>query len=299
MREIPLPEPGPGQVRVAVYASGVNPVDAFTRLDGAWAGVQPPVVLGYDVSGVVDAVGPGVSDFSVGDEVFYMPELRGNPHGSYAEYHVADATIVARKPAGLSHVEAAAIPLAGGTAYEVVARRLAIRQGEWLLIHAAAGGVGGFAVQIAVARGARVIGVASARNHDLLSELGAAACIDYTTQDVAEAARRAAGSEIDAAADFLGGDAILRSLPALRARGRVATIAGISGDTYPLCDLNLTAHFVLVRCDRSALEALSAMVADGTLRPIVDEVLLLEEVQQAHRRLESGHGRGKVVLRVR
>jgi NADPH2:quinone reductase len=118
MHELERPEPGCGEVLVRVVASAVNPVDAKLRADGGWAKLDPPVILGYDVAGIVEEVGPGISDFKIGDEVYYTPEIFGNPHGSYADYNVASAAIVARKPTGLSFVEASAIPLAGGTVWE-------------------------------------------------------------------------------------------------------------------------------------------------------------------------------------
>src|SRR4051812_16639480 len=148
-REVPTPAPGPGEVLVRVIASGTNPVDAKLRADGSWAGLTPPVILGGDVAGVVEQVGPGVRDLAAGDEVYYSPEVFGNQSGSYAEYNVAPAAEVARKPANLSFVEAAAVPLAGGTAWEAVVRRLKVTVGETVLIHGGAGGVGSFAVQIA------------------------------------------------------------------------------------------------------------------------------------------------------
>lgn len=298
VREIEGPAPGPGQVRVAVHAAGTNPVDTGNRQDGAWAGIRPPVVLGYDVSGVVEAVGSDVVDFAPGDEVFYMPDFLGNPWGGYAEYHVAEAAIVARKPHSLSHVEAAALPLAGGTAYAVVAGRLAVQRGEWLLIHGAAGGVGSLAVQIAVARGARVIAVASAHHHSVLRDLGAEACIDYHDRDVAQEARQIAGA-VDAVADFVGGDTVARSLVALRPYGCAASITSLSGDLDLALDRNVTIHGVLVRPDRTVLDLLREMVEAGTVRPLVDAVLPLERAAEAHRRLESRHGRGKVILQVR
>lgn len=299
LRTIATPEPGSGQIRVLVCACGTNPVDAWNRRDGSWAKIEPPVVVGYDVAGVVDAVGSGVSEFAPGDEVCYMADFLRNPWGGYAEYHVANASIVARKPQHLSFIEAAAIPLAGGTAYEVIARRLAVQPGEWLLIHGAAGGVGSFAVQIAVARGARVIASASAARHDVLYQLGVAACIDYTHQDVPSAAQAVAGGKLEAVADFVGGDTIARSLPALRPYGRAATIVSLAGDLDLALDLNITLHGVLVRPDRTLLEALWELVSTGRLRPIIDQILPLEKAAEAHRRLESGHGQGKVVLKVR
>ena len=138
-RDVERPEPGPGEVLVRIFASSVNLVDTKFRADGGSAGLEPPVILGADISGVVEEVGPGVMDFAPGDEVYYTPEIVGpNSNGAYAEYHVAPASIVAKKPASLSHEEAAAVPLAGGTAYEAIVRRLAVRVGETVLIHGGA-----------------------------------------------------------------------------------------------------------------------------------------------------------------
>jgi len=186
--EWPRPQAGPGEVLVAVRASGTNPVDAKLRVSGTWAGLEPPVVLGYDAAGVVEAVGPGVGDFKPGDEVFYTPNIHGTRLGTYAEYNVVPASIVALKPRRADFVTAAAIPLAGGTAYEAIVRRLDVRPGETVLIHGGAGGVGSFAVQLARLAGARVLATASARHLETLRELGADVAIDYRAQDVAQVA---------------------------------------------------------------------------------------------------------------
>lgn len=299
LREVVCPEPGPGQVRVAIYAAGTNPVDTHNRRDGSWAGLYPPVIPGSDASGIIDAVGPGVTTFAPGAEVFYMTDFLHNPRGTYAEYQVVDAALIARKPPALTYVEAAALPLAAGTAYETIIRRLALTQGEWVLMFGAAGGVGSLALQIATAQGAQVIAVARSHHHGLLSELGAVACLDYTTQDVVAEAQAIAGRKLDALADFVGGETVARSLPALRPYGRVASIAGISGDLDQLLDLNLTLHGILVRPERTRLLALDELIASGRLHPIIDHVLPLEEAAQAHHRLETGHGQGKIVLAVR
>ena len=157
-RDVEKPYPGPGEVLVRVVAAGTNPVDAKFRAAGDSIGLEAPIVLGADISGVVEEVGAGVTDLEPGDEVYYTPEVFGpGSNGAYAEYHAAKADIVAKKPASLSHEEAAAVPLAGGTAYEAIVRRLAVRVGETVLIHGGAGGVGSFAVQIAKAAGARVL----------------------------------------------------------------------------------------------------------------------------------------------
>src|SRR5260221_13122210 len=142
LREVALPEPGPGQVRVAISAAGTNPVDAQNRQDGSWADVHPPVIPGCDASGVIDVVGPGVRRFAPGDEVFYMVDFLHNASGTYAEYQVVDAALIARKPQSLTHVEAAALPLAAGKAYEKIIPPPAPTRGESGVVYRGARGVG-------------------------------------------------------------------------------------------------------------------------------------------------------------
>jgi NADPH:quinone reductase len=299
LRDWPQPEPAAGELLVAVHAAGVNPVDAENRADGAWAEIQPPVIPGYDFSGVVEALGDGAGDVAVGDEVFGALPVRVTRSGSYAEYVAVSGEIVALKPDRLSHAEAAAAPVAACTAYESL-RRLRLEAGEWLFVHGAGGGVGTFAVQIATAMGARVLAVASARHHRLLGELGAEACVDYTAEDVGEAVRRIAGGEVDAVADFVGGPALASSLPLLRERGRVVEIVELAGDLELLLDRNQDFHGVLFNpANPEPLRDVAAELAAGQLRPVVSEVLPLERAAEAHRRLEAGHQQGKLVLEVR
>lgn len=299
-RDVERPEAGPGEVLVRVISSGTNPIDAKLRADGSFAGLEPPVILGSDVSGVVEEVGAGVSDLAPGDEVYYTPEIFGpGSNGGYAEYHVARAGIVARKPSSLSHEEAAAVPLAGGTAYEALVRRLAVRVGETVLIHGGAGGVGSFAVQIARSAGARVIATAGPDNQETLNDLGAHVPVDYTRTDVAEAAlEETGGAGVDAVFDCVGGSTVVESIPATKPFGRLATILGAQGDLTPLYANNQTLHGVLLLRERARLEEMSLLLERGQMRPVVDEVLELGRVGEAHGRLDSGHGRGKVVLRV-
>ncbi|MDQ4059824.1 MAG: zinc-binding dehydrogenase, partial [Pseudomonadota bacterium] len=222
--QLDRPKPGASEVLVRVVASGTNPVDAKIRQAGSWAQISFPAVLGYDVAGVVEDVGAGVTELRVGDEVFYTPEIFGNSRGSYAEFNVAPARIVAKKPAGLSHVEAAGIPLAGGTAWEAVVRRLAVRPGETVLIHGGAGGVGSFAVQFAKVAGARVIATASQANLSFVASLGADVVIDYRGSDVAERVlHETGGAGVHASFDTVGGNVPL-SPEATRPFGRIATI---------------------------------------------------------------------------
>ncbi|QRK11060.1 zinc-dependent alcohol dehydrogenase family protein [Archangium violaceum] len=298
VRDVPTPTAGPGQVLVRVIASGTNPVDAKLRQDGTWAGLQPPVVLGYDASGVIEQVGPGVTDFKPGDEVFYTPEIFHNPLGTYAELNVVGTGIIARKPQGLSHEEAAAIPLACGTAWDALVRRLQVRVGETVLIHGGSGGVGSFAVQIAKAMGARVIATAGAGNQETLRQLGADLAIDYQREDVARIALRETGGQgVDAVFDTVGKN-VIPSIPATRPFGRIATILGFSGDVSAFYPRNITLHGVFLTRERRRLEEMTPLIERKQVRPLVERVIPLEQVAEAHRRLDSGHGRGKLVLSV-
>ncbi len=295
LREVERPEPGPGEILVRVFASGTNPVEAKIRQGVAIPDLELPAVLGGDVSGVVAAVGPGVTDFAEGDEVFYTPEMASRL-GSYAELNVVSAAIAAPKPRGLSHVEAAAIPLAGGTAWEAIVRRLAVRPGETVLVHAGAGGVGSFAVQFAVAAGARVLATAGPDNQDLLRDPGAVP-IDYHGADPVEAAfEHTGGQGADAVLDLVGGENVAKSSAAARAFGRIATVLPPKGELRSLYQRNQQLHGILLTRERRRLEELTPLFERGQARPVVDQVLPLDRVRQAHERLDSGHGRGKTVL---
>ena len=299
-RDVEKPQAGPGEVLVRVVAAGTNPVDAKFRAMGDSMGQQAPTVLGADVSGVVEDAGPGVTDFAPGDEVYYSPELFGpGSNGSYAEYNVAPAAIVAKKPASLSHEEAAAVPLAGGTAYEALIRRMQIRVGETVLIHGGAGGVGSFAIQIAKAAGARVFATAGPQNQETLKALGADVALDYTQGGLTEAVLGDSGGlGVDAVFDTAGGDTIINSVAYAKPFGRLATILGTEGDLTPLYLKNQTLHGVFLTRERARLDELTLLIERGQVKPFVDEVLPLEQVGKAHERLDSGHGRGKIVLRV-
>ncbi len=298
VRQVEKPAAGPGELLVRVIASGTNPVEAKIRQAGYGMGMDPPIILGFDVSGVVEEIGPGVREFSPGDAVFYTPEISGQS-GSYAEYHVVSASIVARKPESLSHIEAAGVPLAGGTAYEAIIRRLRLEIGETVLIHGGAGGVGSFAVQFAKAAGARVLATAGPNNQEILRKLGADVAIDYRSQDPYEIARRENhGFGVDAVFDTVGGDIIQKSLPATRRFGRLAGILGAKGDLTYAYRRNQTYFGVMLTRERKRLDSLKAIIEQGRVKPLIDNVLTLAEVGDAHRRLDSGHGRGKWVLAV-
>ncbi len=290
---------GSNQALVKIKASGTNPVDAKLRANGSWANLNPPVVLGYDASGVIEKIGENVSDFNKGDEVYYTPEIHGNQLGTYAEFNIVDATIISKKPKGISFEEASAIPLAGGTAWEAVIRRISIRPGESILIHGAAGGVGSFAVQFAKAAGAVVIATASPKNHNLLKELGADLILDYHSEDVNRAALDFTdGKGVDAAFDIQGENIISRCLPVIKPFGRAASILPPKGDLTILYRNNITLYGVFLTRESKRLEEMKPLFERKLVKPIIDQVLPLYEVSKAHKRLDSGHGRGKIVLKI-
>ena len=297
-RDLPVPEPGPGEVLVRNLAVAVNPVDAKIRAAGRWAGVEPPFVLGYDAAGVVAKVGPGVKDLKEGDEVYYTPEIFGNPHGTYAEYTPVPAGIVAKKPKNLSFAEAAAIPLAGGTAWEAVVRRLAVRPGETVLVMGGAGGVGSFAVQFAKAAGAYVIATASAENLPVLKELGADLTLDYRGPWAEEVLKATEGQGVDAAFETAGESLVERVIPVVRPFGRIATILPPQGNLSGLYTKNQTLYGVFLTRERKRLLEMRPLFERGLARPLIAEVLpfSLENLRKAHARMDSGHGRGKIGL---
>lgn len=299
LREVERPEPGPGEILVRIIAASVNPVDAKIRADGSWAQLVPPIITGYDAAGVVEKLGAGVVDFRPGDDVYFTAEIFSNRFGTYAEYTVVDSAIVARKPANLSFIEASAIPLAGGTAWEAMIRRINVRPGETVLIHGGAGGVGSFAVQFAKAAGARVIATGGPTNQETLRHLGADVTVNYHTDDAtAVALADTKGSGVDAAFDIEGENLLARCLRGIRPFGRAAVILAPEGDLSLLFQKNITLHGVFLTRERRRLEEMRPLFERGQVRPLIDAVLPLTEARKAHERLEKRHSRGKIVLRV-
>jgi NADPH2:quinone reductase len=282
---------------VRVEAAGVNRVDAENRADPVWAGIDPPYVVGYEFAGVVDHLGDGVSSIAVGDRVWGLLPVRGTRWGAYAELVEARDGWVGTRPPGLDAVEAAAIPLAGSTALQLL-DRLALREGDSLLVHGAAGGVGSLLVQLARADGIRVAGSASRARHDLLRKLAVDVILDREHEDVPALAVQALGRPLDAVADLVGQGLLARSLTAVREGGQAASIVELTGDYEEAVDRNITLHGVLVRPSAETLDRLAAAVAGGSLRPVIDQVLDLRTAAEGHRRVETGHGQGKAVLRV-
>jgi NADPH2:quinone reductase len=289
---------GATELRVAVEAAGVNPVDAGNRADPGWAGIAPPYVVGYELAGTVVEAGAAVTALEPGDPVWAALPVRGTRWGTYAEEVVLDARFVARRPERLDAVQAAAVPLAGSTALQLL-DRLAPAPGEWLLVHGAAGGVGHLLVQLARERGARVVAPARPERERLLRELGVEAVVP---REDSGAEQNPQGllfrGEVAMVADLVGGGLLNRSLELLADGGRAASIVELSGDLEEAVDRNVALHGVLVRPGSATLERLAALVEAGTLRPVVDAVHDLADAAAAHRRVETGHGQGKVVLRV-
>jgi NADPH:quinone reductase-like Zn-dependent oxidoreductase len=293
LTDVPRPEPEPTQVQVRVHAAGVNPTDWKQRRSGYWYTL--PLAQGWDVSGVVTATAPGVTRLAVGDEVYGMPNFPDRP-GAYADYVTAPSRHFAPKPATLDHVRAAALPLAALTAWQALVDAAGVDKGQRVLVHAAAGGVGHLAVQIAKARGAHVIGTASAAKHDLLRDLGADELVDHRSVDFDDAV-----TGVDVVLDAIGGDYLERSMRTLAPGGLYIGIANpfdLDRVTAAAAEhgRGVRGTTVMVEPDHAALEAITALVEDGRLRPVVSATFPLEEAARAHEQGETGRTTGKLVL---
>jgi NADPH:quinone reductase-like Zn-dependent oxidoreductase len=293
LTELPRPSPGIGEVLVAVHAAGFNPTDFMHRARSGFL-PPPPLILGWDVSGTVVEAGHGVTLFRPGDEVFGMLPY---PHGagSHAEYVTGPARAFAAKPAGVDHVQAAALPLAALTAWQALVETAGLEAGQRVLIHAAAGGVGHLAVQIAKERGAYVTGTASAAKHDFLRELGADACVDYRSEDFADTDER-----YDVVLDALGGENAIRSVGVLRSGGILVTLLpGAEGTRAAAERAGVRAAHLAVEHDQAGMRAVADLVERGRLRAHVSGTFRLAEGARAHAQGEKGRTTGKLVITVR
>jgi NADPH:quinone reductase-like Zn-dependent oxidoreductase len=287
------PEPIPTEVLVRVAAAGVNPVDWKTRSSGGMLG-SPPFTVGWDVAGTVEELGFGVTRFEVGDRVFGMPRFPREA-GAYAEFVTSPSRQLARTPDRLSDVEAAALPLAALTAWQALVDTAAVKAGDRVLIQAAGGGVGHLAVQIAKSRGAYVIGTARTDDHAFLAEVGIDEAIDYRREDVGAAVR-----DVDLVLDLVGGETGLASLPVVRDGGLLISVPS-RADVGPLREAagdRVRVTGILVEPDRTGMEAIAALAADGGLRVRVSKTFPLEEAAAAHELSENGRARGKLALTV-
>jgi NADPH:quinone reductase-like Zn-dependent oxidoreductase len=291
--EVDRPVPLGTEVLVRVEAAGVNPVEPLIRSGQFPLIGQPPFILGWDISGVIEGL-EGVTRFEVGDEVYGMPFFP-RAASAYAQYVAAPSRQLARKPPSLSHAEAAALPLAGLTAWQSLVDTARLAAGQRVLIHGAGGGVGHLAVQIAKARGAYVVGTASAAKHEFVRSLGADELIDHQTCDFT-----AVVGDMDAVLDSLGGEIARRSISVLRPGGMLITIVGRR-------DVDLAARTraagrcfagLSVEPDYPGLEALAGLVDSGQLRVHLQTTLPLAEAAKAHQLLESGRTTGKIALTI-
>jgi NADPH:quinone reductase-like Zn-dependent oxidoreductase len=285
--DLPLPPVGPDTVLVRVRAAGVNPVDIGIR-EGHLAGAFPhrfPIIPGWDVAGVVEAAGPAVTAFAPGDDVFGYVRRDDVQWGTTAAFVPAPQRCLARKPESLSFAEAGALPLAGLTAYQALTEALDVSEGDRVLVHRAAGGVGFFAVQIAVALGAHVIGTASPRNHGFLRDAGAAEVLDYSAGPISGQL----GEPVDAVLDLVGGDTLVDVPEQVRDRARIVSVV----DPWVR---ELGGRYVFVRPDSHDLEELARLADDGQLRVAIAKAFPVERVADAQQLVAEGHVRGKVVV---
>ncbi|MGH6923056.1 MAG: NADP-dependent oxidoreductase [Propylenella sp.] len=292
--DAPSPTPGEGELLIRVRAAGVNPADWKAR-EGYFkdfVAFQMPYVPGTDLSGIVAALGPGAAGYAIGDEVYGMS--RFGKSGAYAEYTTTKPELISRKPRSLDHVHAAAVPTSALAAWQVLFGdgMIDLKPGQTVLIHRAAGGVGMFAVQLAKSRGANVIGTASASNASMLRELGADQVIDYAKTRFDEAVQG-----VDAIFDSLGGDVEKRSWKVLRPGGVLASIVALKltpPEDAPPGVRGVTSFSV----PTSKLSEIARLIDTGTIKVVVREVLPLAEAREAQERSQSGHARGKIVLKV-
>jgi NADPH:quinone reductase-like Zn-dependent oxidoreductase len=283
LEEADPPQPDEGQVLVKVHAASVNPID--WKIRRGLREVPLPAALGNDFSGVVEA--SRAPEFAEGDEVFGIAAS-----GSYAELATASAGMIARKPGGISHEQAAALPVAGNTAWQALFDVGGLKEGKTALVAGASGGVGHFAVQFGRHAGARVIGTASGRNREFVESLGADEFIDYTEQDVGEAV-----SGVDVAFDTVGGETTAGLVPVLAEGGVLVTIAGNPPEEAAK-QRGARAELLIASLNSEQMAEVAGLVASGDVRVELAEVLPLEEISKAHELSESGHTRGKIVVTV-
>lgn len=288
--DAPRPVPGEGEMLVRVRAAAVNPVDAKVRVGGFGPGAQMPLIPGYDLAGVVEESTAGTSRFKKGDEIFaYLNVRRG---GAYAQYAVVKDDEAAAKPAKLSFEEAAAVPLAALTAWQALVEKAKLDAGQTVLIHGGSGGVGSFAVQIAKARGAKVLATASTRNQEALKQLGVDQPIDYTTTKFEEVAK-----DVDVVLDTVGGETLVRSYDVVKKDGIIVSIVG-PPKKEELSKRGIRGEIFLARPNSEMLSEIGKLIDAGKIKPLVSQVLPLAEAAKAHQQIETGHTRGKIVLKV-
>jgi NADPH:quinone reductase-like Zn-dependent oxidoreductase len=290
--DAPCPKPQAYEVLIRVHAAGVNPIDWKVR-EGYMKDFWPhkfPLILGWDLSGVVEKLGRGVSRFKIGDEVYGLPDPTRN--GAYADYIVARESEFSLKPNSLHHPRAAAVPLAALTAWQSLFDTAQLQPGQRVLIHAGSGGVGHFAVQLARWKGAHVFATASTKNQDLLRKLGVDEPIDYTKQRFEDIARK-----IDIVLDTIGGDTQERSWSVLKKGGVLISLVQPPSEEKAK-ELGVRAALLSAQPNGEQLAEIAKIIDSGKLAPVIDRILPLSETRRAHELSQSGHIHGKIVLRV-
>lgn len=289
--DAPRPEPADDEILVRVFAAGVNPVDAKVRA-GMFKqpGAKLPLVPGYDISGVVEKTGANAAKFKAGDEVYaYVSLQRG---GAYAEYAIAKESELAAKPKTLTHEQAAAVPLAALTAWQALIEKAKMTEGQTVLIHGGSGGVGSFAVQIAKARGAKVIATASAANQEFLKELGADQTIDYRAQKFEEVAK-----DVAVVLDTVAGETLRRSYDVVKKGGFIVSVLE-PPNKAELEKRGIRGTVFLVQPNAEQLAEIAQLLDAKKVKSFVSQTFPLAEASKAHTAIETGHTRGKIVLRV-
>jgi NADPH2:quinone reductase len=290
--EVSTPKPGSDEVLVKVLASSVNPLDYQVRRGDYKNELQLPVITGHDVSGVIVEIGSEVKNFKVGDEVYYTPEIfKGQ--GSYAEYHVANESIIGIKPKNVSHLEAATFPLAAGTAWEMLFTRAQLKINQTILIHGGAGGVGIPTIQLAKAMGATVYTTARTVHHQILKGFGADYTIDYEKENYIDVILKLTNNTgVDIVIDTLGGNTLADSGQILSQMGQVVTLVDIEKpqNLIHAWGKNATYHFVFTRQSRNKLDELTKLIESGKLKPVLRKVFPLSEIGKAHSLLEFRQG---------
>lgn len=288
----PEPEPSSGQILVKVSAAGINPVESAIR-NGYMKDMLPltlPAIVGGDFSGVITEVGEGVTEFAVGDEVYGL----GNPFkggsGAVAEFVSVQATTTGLKPESIDHFGAAALPLAGTSALQAIEEHIAIKEGQKILIHGGAGGVGSLAILLAKLNGAYVTATASTEALEFVTSLGADEVIDYKTQDFTTLV-----SDYDAVFDTVGGEITNKSIPVLKKGGILVSMAG-QPDQELAKKHEVTALTQMTKGDTDQLTRLATLVDEGKIKPLIDTVFPLGETKEAYTLLDEGHPKGKIVI---
>jgi NADPH:quinone reductase-like Zn-dependent oxidoreductase len=285
--DAPRPEPAADELLVRVYAAGVNPVDWKIREGSFRAGVQLPLIPGRDIAGVVEEIGSSVTGFAVGDAIYAFGASKS---GGYAEYAVVNQNEAAQKPKSLPYVQAAAVPLAATTAWQGLFDNGGLKQGQTVLIHGAAGGVGGFAVQFAKIKGARVIGTASAEHLDYVRQLGADELIDYKATRFDEVVH-----QVDVVLDTIGGDTQQRSWQVIKPGGILVSTVGVASPETGKARGVRSAMF-MARPNAALLAEIGELIDAGEVKVNIETVLPLEDARSAQEISQSGHAHGKIVL---